>query len=67
LVVASVEIGLEVNADRSKDTVMSHVQNAGRFHNIKIDNSLLERGGRIQIFGKTVTNQNFIQEEIKSD
>jgi hypothetical protein len=36
LVVATKEIGLEVNADKTKYMVMSREQNAGRSHNIKI-------------------------------
>jgi len=43
LVVASKEIGLEVNADKTKFMVMSRDQNAGRRHNIKIDNKSFEK------------------------
>ena len=43
LVVASKEIGLEVNADKAKYMVMSRDQNAGRSHSTKIDNSFFER------------------------
>jgi len=43
LVVASKEIGLEVNADKTKYLIMSRDQNAGRSHSIKIDNSSLQR------------------------
>ena len=43
LVIASKEIDLEVNADRTKYMVMSRNQNAGRSHGIKIDNSRFER------------------------
>jgi hypothetical protein len=32
------EIGLEVNADRTKCMVMSCEQNAGQYHNIKMGN-----------------------------
>jgi len=39
LVVASKEIGVEVNADETKHMVMSRDQNAGRSHSIKIENS----------------------------
>jgi hypothetical protein len=39
LVAATKEIGLEVNADKTKYMVMSRDQNAGRNHNIRIDNS----------------------------
>ena len=42
LVVSSKEIGLEVNADRTKYMVMSRDQNAGRSHNMKIDNGSFE-------------------------
>ena len=45
LVIASKEIGLEVNGDKTKYMVMSGDQNAGRSHNIKIDNSSFERVG----------------------
>jgi hypothetical protein len=43
LVVASSEICLSVNADTTTYTVMSRDQNAGRSHNIKIDNISFER------------------------
>ena len=42
LVLASKEIGLEVNANNTKYKVMSRDQNAGRSHSIKIDNSFLK-------------------------
>jgi len=37
------EIGLEVNADKTKYMVMPRDQNVRRSHNIKIDNSYFER------------------------
>jgi len=43
LVGASKEIGLEVNADKTKCKVMSGDQNAGRSQSIKIDKSSFER------------------------
>jgi len=46
--------------------VMSREQNAGRSHSIKIDNSSFERVEEFKYLGRTLTNQNFIQEEIKS-
>jgi len=42
LVVASKEIGLEVNSDKTKYVVMSRDQNAGQSHSMKIDNSSLK-------------------------
>ena len=41
-------------------------QNAGRSHNIMNDNSSLERVEQFRYFGTHLTNQNSIQEEIKS-
>jgi hypothetical protein len=43
LVVTGREIGLEVNAEKTKYMVMSRNQNAGQNHNIKIDNKSFER------------------------
>jgi len=43
LIVAIKEIGLKVNADKTKYMIMSRDQNAGRSHSIKIDNSSIER------------------------
>jgi len=43
LVVASTEIGLEENTDKTKYMVMSGDQNARRSHSIKTDNSSFER------------------------
>ena len=63
---ASKEIGLEVNADKTKYMVMSLDHSAGRIRNLKIDNSSSERVGEFKYLGTTLTNQNSIQEEIKS-
>ena len=46
--------------------VMSRDQNTGRSHSINIDNSSLETVEDFKYFGTTLTNQNCIQEEIKS-
>jgi len=45
---------------------MSRDQNAGRSHNIKIDNSFFEGVEEFKYLGITLKNQNSIQEEIKS-
>ena len=66
MVVARKEIGLEVNADKTKYMVMSRDQNAGRSHNIKIYNSFFERVKEFKYLGTALKNQNSIQEEIKS-
>ena len=43
LVVASKEMGLEVNVDKTKYMGMSGDQNAGRSYSTKIDNSFFDR------------------------
>ena len=66
IVVATKEIGLEVNADKTKYMVMPRDRNAGRGHSVKIDNSSIERVEEFKYLGTTITDQNSIQEEIKS-
>ena len=46
--------------------VMSQDQNAGQSHNMKIDNRSFEKEEEFQNLGTTSTNQNSVQEEIKS-
>ena len=66
LVFASKNTDLELNADKTKYMVMSQDQHAGQSHNIKIDNSSFERVEEFKYLGTTLTDQNSIQEEIKS-
>ena len=49
-----------------KYTVMSRDQNAGRSRSMKMDNSFCERVEEFKYLGTNLTNQNSIQEEIKS-
>ena len=63
---ASKETGLELNAGKTKYMVTSQDQNAGRSHNMKIDNISFEMVEEFKYLGTTLTNQNSIQEEIKS-
>ena len=46
--------------------VMFPDQNAGRIHNINIDNSSFEKVEEFKYLGTIVTNQNSLPEEIKS-
>ena len=57
---ASKEIRLEVNADKTKYMVMSRDQNAGRSHSMKSDNSSFERVEKFKYLGTTLTTQNSI-------
>ena len=54
LVTASKETGLEVNADKTKYMVMSRDQNAGRCHNIMIDNSSFGKVEQFRYLGATI-------------
>jgi hypothetical protein len=65
LVVATKEIGLEVNADKTKYMVMSRDRNAGRDDSVKIDNSSIESVEEFKHLGTMLTDQNSIKEEIK--
>jgi len=56
LVVASEDIGLDVNADKTKYMAMSRDQNAGRSYSMKTDNSSLERMEDFKYLGTTLTN-----------
>ena len=63
---ASKEIGLKVNVDKTKYMVMSRDQNKGRNHSMNTDNSSFERVEEFRSLGTNLTNQNPFQEEIKS-
>ena len=63
--VASHEVALEINADVTKYMPMPRDQNAGRNHNIKIDNKSLESVGQFEYLGTPLRKQNSIQEEMK--
>ena len=63
-VVASKEIGLEVNADKTNYMVLSEDSNPGQNHSIKIDNKSFERVDQFRYVETTLTNQNSIQEDI---
>jgi hypothetical protein len=66
LVIASKEIGLGVNAEKTKYMVMSRDQNAGQNGNIQIGYKSFETVEQFKYLGTTLTNQNSIHEEIKS-
>ena len=67
LIVASKQIGLEVNGEKSKHLVMSQDQNSGRSHDMKIDNTRrsFETVEEFKYLGTILTYQNSLQEEIK--
>ena len=63
---ASKEIGLEVNVDKTKYMVMSGDQNAGQSHTMKVDNSSL-KGWNSSSIGNNLNKPKLkAREEIKS-
>ena len=53
LVIASKETGLEVNAYETKYMVMSRDQNAGRSHDMKINNNFFDMVEQFIYLGQT--------------
>jgi hypothetical protein len=58
--------GIEVNANKTKDMVMSRDRNAGRSDNMKLDNRYCEIVEEFKYLEITLTNQKSFPEEIKS-
>jgi hypothetical protein len=63
LLIASKEIGLEVNAEKTKYMVMSQDQNAGRNGNIQIGNKSFETVEHFKYLGTTLMR--IIDSEVK--
>ena len=66
LVIASKEIRLEVNAEKTKYMVMSREQTEGQNHSIKTVKNSFERLEDLRYLGTTLMDQNSIEEEIKN-
>jgi hypothetical protein len=65
LLIASKEIGSEVNAGKTKYVVMSRDQNAGQNSNIQIGNKSFETVEQFKYLGTTLMDQNSLYEEMK--
>jgi hypothetical protein len=52
---ASEEVGLEINAEKTKYMLLSRHQNAGQNHDIKIANRSFKNAAQLKYFGTTVT------------
>jgi hypothetical protein len=62
---AGKEVGLEVNAEKTTYMLMS-CRKAGQKHSIKITNRSFESVVKFKYLGKSLTDQNCMQEEINS-
>jgi hypothetical protein len=67
LVVATKEIGLAVNEDKPKYMVMVRDQNAGRSHNMKSDNSSIERVEEFKYLGTTLKIKILLTQKLRED
>jgi translation initiation factor 2 beta subunit (eIF-2beta)/eIF-5 len=65
LIDASKEVCLEINREKAKYMLLLCHKNACQNHDMKITNRSFRTGAQFKYLGKTVTNQNLIQEEIK--
>jgi hypothetical protein len=63
---ASRDIGLEINAEKTKYMIMSRHLNSGQNQNIRLSNESFENMATFKYLGTTLTNQNDIRDEIKS-
>ena len=67
LLIASKEIGLEVNADETKYMVMSWGQNAGLIQNTETHNNLFERVEEFKYLGTTLTIKIQFRKKLRAD
>jgi len=67
LLIGSKEIGLEVNADKTKYMVMPGDQNAGRNHNVTIDNSSFEKVEQFRYLGATLRIKILLGKKSRAD
>jgi hypothetical protein len=63
---ASRDVGLEINAKKTKYIIVSHHQGSGQNQNIRTGNESFENVAKFKQFRMTLTNQNNIHDEIKS-
>jgi hypothetical protein len=62
LIVASKEVSVEINVEKTKYMLLSRHQIADQNWDLDIVNRLFENMSQLKYLGTTVTNQNFIQE-----
>jgi hypothetical protein len=65
LIDGSKDVGLEVNAEKTKYMLLSCHQNAEQLKDLKIANKSSENVSHLRCLEMTVTDEHLIQEEIK--
>jgi hypothetical protein len=65
LLESSGDIGLEINAEKTKYMIISRHRSSGQNQNKRIANESFEKVAKFRYFGTTLTNQNDIRDEIK--
>jgi hypothetical protein len=66
LLEASMDVGIEINTEKTRYIIMSLHPNSGQNQNIRIANESFENVAKFKYWGTTLTNQNDIHEEIRS-
>jgi hypothetical protein len=66
LLKASRDIGLEINAEKTKYMIIFHHPNSGQDQNMEIANQSFENVAKFKYLGMTLTNKNNAHDEIKS-
>jgi hypothetical protein len=64
---ASRDMGLEINAEKTKYMIMSRYPNSGQNQNIRIANESFENVSKFKYLGATLTNQNDIRMKSRID
>jgi hypothetical protein len=62
----SPNVGLEINAEKTKNMIMSHHRTSGRSQNIRTANETFENVAKFKYLGMTPTNQNDMHDKVKS-
>jgi hypothetical protein len=66
LLETSTDVGLEINAEKTKYMIMSRHPNSGQNQNIRTADESFENVAKFKYLGTTLTKQNDIHDEIKS-
>jgi hypothetical protein len=67
LLEASRDVGLEINAKKTKYMIMSRHRNSEQNQNIRIANESFENVAKFKYLGMTLTNQNDIMVKARGD